>query len=79
MNSISALLPRKESFVFIDKIFLRISCQDTQNDVKRPEKRFVKKCPSVYVCVWIKLIAFSLLPLSLKLIHGWDFMTIWIS
>ena len=32
------LLPQKGSFVFMKKRFLRFTCQDTQNDVKRPEK-----------------------------------------
>ena len=46
------LLPHKGSFGFMKNCCFRFSCQDTQNNVKRPEKSF-RKCPEgcVSVCV----------------------------
>ena len=49
------LLPYKENLVFMRKNFLRFSCQDNQNDVNLPEKRFEKisgfMCERVRACV----------------------------
>ena len=46
---LNLFLPRKENFVFVKKNFLRFCFQDTQNDVKRPEKWFGSVCGCVYV------------------------------
>ena len=46
----------KEALVAMNFFFFRFSCQDTQNDVKRPEKLFKTKVRmDVCVCIYVEI------------------------
>ena len=49
INTLLILLLHKASFDSIKKNVLSFLCQDTQNDMKRPEKR--RTCAYVSVCI----------------------------